>query len=157
VLAGGRRQPDRTRAAAASWLIDPRFQEGNAHPGTPLDESRVRKIFRAGLDNAELSGFRVYDSRSATRAHHDAPVVRALERFVDGLAGPKAPKSGTRTAKRGHQLSTKTKSGAPAATEAPDKFGGPSRTRTLDPLIKRHRRDMTGKHSDALNPQQFEL
>ena len=27
-------------------------------------------------------------------------------------------------------------SGAPDGSEAPDKFGGPSRTRTLDPLIK---------------------
>ncbi len=58
------------------------------------------------------------------------------ERFVDGIAGRKAQKSGTRTAKRGHQLGTKSKSGAPDDLEAPDSNGGPSRTRTLDPLIK---------------------
>jgi hypothetical protein len=28
------------------------------------------------------------------------------------------------------------KSGAPEVSEAPEKIGGPSRTRTLDPLIK---------------------
>ena len=35
-----------------------------------------------------------------------------------------------------HHFGTKDESGAPAALEAPDSFGGPSRTRTLDPLIK---------------------
>ena len=30
----------------------------------------------------------------------------------------------------------KRKSGAPDGSEAPDRVGGPSRTRTLDPLIK---------------------
>src|SRR5262245_7037518 len=38
--------------------------------------------------------------------------------------------------RRGHQSGPKSKSGAPAATEAPEMIGGPSRTRTLDPLIK---------------------
>jgi len=37
---------------------------------------------------------------------------------------------------RGHQSGTKRKSGAPGVSEAPDSNGGPSRTRTLDPLIK---------------------
>src|SRR6266446_2953030 len=36
-------------------------------------------------------------------------------------------------------LGTKRSSGAPDAPEAPETIGGPSRTRTLDPLIKRHR------------------
>ena len=35
-----------------------------------------------------------------------------------------------------HQLGTKSISGAPDTLEAPEKIGGPSRTRTLDPLIK---------------------
>ena len=39
---------------------------------------------------------------------------------------------------RGHQSGTKRKSGAPGVSEAPDSNGGPSRTRTLDPLIKSH-------------------
>jgi integrase-like protein len=68
------------------------------------------------------------------------------ERFVDGLAGPKTGKTRKRGGKAlttkpaarkfGHQLGTKSKSGAPGVSEAPDKIGGPSRTRTLDPLIK---------------------
>src|SRR5207244_940225 len=32
-------------------------------PGTPLDESRVRKNFAAALDHAKLESFRVYDLR----------------------------------------------------------------------------------------------
>jgi integrase len=130
--------------------------------GTPLDESRVRKNFSAALEKAELADFRVYDLRHtfaslllaqsapityvAAQLGHSKPtttlqwyahwIPSGHERFVDGIAGPKVQKSGTRTAKRGHQLGTKSKSGAPAVAEAPDKIGGPSRTRTLDPLIK---------------------
>ena len=63
-------------------------------------------------------------------------IATSQERFVDGLAGPKTPKAKPETTKRGHHLGTKSKSGAPAVTEAPDLIGGPSRTRTLDPLIK---------------------
>ena len=36
----------------------------------------------------------------------------------------------------GSKVVTKTKSGTPDALEVPDLSGGPSRTRTLDPLIK---------------------
>ena len=57
-------------------------------------------------------------------------------RFVDGIAGPKATKKEPKVNKIGHQLSTKNVSGAPDAPEAPETIGGPSRTRTLDPLIK---------------------
>ena len=35
-----------------------------------------------------------------------------------------------------HQLGTKSVSGAPDTLEAPEKIGGPWRTRTSDPLIK---------------------
>ena len=35
-----------------------------------------------------------------------------------------------------NQLGTKSISGAPEESEAPEMIGGPSRTRTLDPLIK---------------------
>jgi hypothetical protein len=130
--------------------------------GTPLDESRVRKKFAAALKKAQLAGFRVYDLRHtfaslllaqgapityvAAQLGHSKPtttlqwyahwIASGQERFVDGLAGPKAPKPKPRATKRGHQLGTKNKSGAPAVTEAPDSNGGPSRTRTLDPLIK---------------------
>ena len=36
----------------------------------------------------------------------------------------------------GSKVVAKTESGAPDGSEAPDFIGGPSRTRTLDPLIK---------------------
>jgi integrase len=130
--------------------------------GTPLDESRVRKNFSAALKKARLGGFRVYDLRHtfaslllsqgapityvAAQLGHSKPtttlqwyahwIATGQERFVDGLAGPKTPKTTARTTKRGHQLGTKSKSGAPGVSEAPDLIGGPSRTRTLDPLIK---------------------
>ena len=55
---------------------------------------------------------------------------------MDGIAGPKATKKEPKVNKIGHQLSTKNVSGAPDAPEAPETIGGPSRTRTLDPLIK---------------------
>jgi integrase len=70
------------------------------------------------------------------------------ERFVNGLAGPrvKGAKSGktraegdrrrTRSGATGHQLGTKSTSGASEDSEAPEKIGGPSGTRTPDPLIK---------------------
>ena len=69
------------------------------------------------------------------------------QRFVDVLAGPKttrsrptgawrARKARTKAGARGHQLGTKSNSGASSDPEAPEKIGGPSRTRTLDPLIK---------------------
>jgi hypothetical protein len=54
-------------------------------------------------------------------------------------------------------FSRRQKIGEPAAAELPDLIDGPSRTRTLDPLIKRHRPNITPKHSDALKPQQLEL
>jgi integrase len=130
--------------------------------GTPLDESRVRKNFTATLEKAKLSGFRVYDLRHtfaslllaqgapityvAAQLGHSKPtttlqwyahwIPSGHERFVDGIAGAKTQKNRTRTEKLGHQLGTKSKSGAPRVLEAPDKIGGPSRTRTLDPLIK---------------------
>ena len=64
--------------------------------------------------------------------------------FVDRLAGPKAKRvrtlraePRTSTPRHGHQLGTKRNSGASTDLEAPERIGGPSRTRTLDPLIKR--------------------
>ena len=46
------------------------------------------------------------------------------------------PIAGPATERRGHQSGTKSKSSTPDASEVPDSSGGPSRTRTLDPLIK---------------------
>ena len=134
--------------------------------GTPLDESRVRKNFADALRGVGLAGFRVYDLRHtfaslllaqgapityvAAQLGHSKPtttlqwyahwVATGHERFVDGLAGPKTAKRATRTPATktfGHRLGTKRTSGASGVPETPDCVGGPSRTRTLDPLIKR--------------------
>ena len=48
-------------------------------------------------------------------------------------------------------------SGASGVPETPDSVGGPSRTRTLDPLIKRPNRDITPDLSDAVTTRQLEL
>jgi len=65
------------------------------------------------------------------------------ERFVDGLAGPA-------TARRGHQSGAKSKSGTSSSSEVPDSIGGPSRTRTLDPLIKSDPQSLSTKvHDDV--------
>jgi hypothetical protein len=126
--------------------------------GTPLDESRVRKSFSEVLQQADLSGFRVYDLRHtfaslllaqgapityvAAQLGHSKPTTTlqsyahwipgGRERFVDRIGAPRGPKR----VRRGHQLGTKSKSATPGAPEVADCVGGPSRTRTLDPLIK---------------------
>ena len=130
--------------------------------GTPLDGSRVRKNFALALKQAGLTGFRVYDLRHtfaslllaqgapityvAAQLGHSRPTTTlqwyahwipgGRERFVDGIAGPKPRKKERRPEPRGHRLGTESSSGAPDAPEAPEMIGGPSRTRTLDPLIK---------------------
>jgi len=147
------------------------------------DESRVQKNFAAALKKAQIGRFRVYDLRHtfaplllvqgapityvAAQLGHSKPtttlqsyahwIASGQKRFVDGLAGPKASKPTHRATKRGHQLGTKSKSSAPDDSEAPEMIGGPSRTRTLDPLIKRPNHQLTQNHPDALNPQQLEL
>ena len=45
----------------------------------------------------------------------------------------------------------KSKSGTPSVLEVPDRVGGPSRTRTLDPLIKRSPEGDTQEHQEDLN------
>jgi len=133
--------------------------------GTPLDESRVRKNFAEMLSKADLPHFRVYDLRHtfaslllaqgapityvAAQLGHSRPTTTlqwyahwlpgGRERFVDGIAGPKTRKAGPKPGNRGHQLGTKPKSATSGVSEVADLIGGPSRTRTLDPLIKSQR------------------
>ena len=59
--------------------------------------------------------------------------VRALR---TAMGSREIPRHTVSTEPRWHRLGTRSKSGAPDDPEAPDVFGGPSRTRTLDPLIK---------------------
>ncbi len=57
----------------------------------------------------------------------------------------------------GSKVVAKTGSGTSDPPEAPDLIGGPSRTRTLAPLIKRPDPHVTQDHTDALSPRQLEL
>jgi len=120
--------------------------------GKPLDDSRVRKEFTRCLKAARLPLHfsphclrHTFASLLLQAGHSPAYVQRQLghasiqltvdtygrwlplgnKAAVDGLDEP----SGIKTV-------AETESGAPGAPETPDSFGGPSRTRTLDPLIK---------------------
>src|SRR5262249_11452645 len=125
-----------------------------------------RKNFGKALAAAGLSGFRLYDLRHtfaslllaqrapityvAAQLGHSRPTTTlqwyahwipgGRERYVDSLAGPAGTSKGrgkdARVPASGHRWGTKSSSGAPDESEAPEKIGGPSRTRTLDPLIK---------------------
>jgi len=57
----------------------------------------------------------------------------------------------------GSKAVAKTVTGTPEISEVPVNVGGPSRTRTLDPLIKRPDLDITRDQTDALNDQQLDL
>jgi len=124
--------------------------------GTALDESRVRKAFAKALQAAGVSAHRVYDlrhtfasvllARGVPLTYVSAQLGHALptttlqfyarwiptkgERFIEAVDEHTADS-------RWHRLGTKRSSGAPDVPEAPETIGGPSRTRTLDPLIKR--------------------
>ena len=123
--------------------------------GTPLDESRVRKAYARALEAAGVPPHRVYDlrhtfasvllARGVPLTYVSAQLGHALptttlqfyarwvpaknERFIEAVDDRTADA-------RWHRLGTKNDSGAPDAPEAPETIGGPSRTRTLDPLIK---------------------
>ena len=122
---------------------------------TPLDGSRTRKAFARALDAAGVPPHRVYDlrhtfasvllARGVPLTYVSAQLGHALptttlqfyarwiptkgERFIEAVDDRTADS-------RWHRLGTKSDSGAPDAPEAPETIGGPSRTRTLDPLIK---------------------
>ena len=56
-----------------------------------------------------------------------------------------------------NQTATESQIGHSDDTEVPDSIGGPSRTRTLDPLIKRTNRQVQAEHADVLSAQQLDL
>jgi integrase len=134
--------------------------------GKPLDESRVRKIFQRALRRAGLPGFRVYDLRhtyasqllaagapityvSAQLGHANPSTTLRFyakwipsqgRRWVDildrvaGVIGAAAEALGSKV---GTKIWNQNETGTPGVLEVPVADGGPSRTRTLDPLIKR--------------------
>jgi integrase len=148
-----------------AWLQTETLRRGWGKPvwlfpneeGKPLDESRVRKAFKRVLGRAKLPGFRVYDLRhtyASLLLAEGAPITYVSAQL--GHANPATtlryyakwiPSKGRRWADLldrlagfGTTLGTRIKhlaeSGIPGVLEIPDSFGGPSRTRTVDPLIK---------------------
>jgi len=145
----------------------------------PLDESLVRHSFRRALKRAGVRAFSTYDLRhtfaslllcfgaqllyvSRQLGHKNATTTLKWyarwipgtgERWVDRLDVGIA--HGTRT------WNQTLKSGTPgshAEPEVPDlTSGGPSRTRTLDPLIKSATQRVQPDDTDELNAQQLEL
>jgi len=55
-----------------------------------------------------------------------------------------------------NQTAPKSQIGHSGDPEVPDKIGGPSRTRTLDPLIKRDPQEQPEQNRDELRPREPE-
>ena len=156
-----------------TWLKTESLRRGRGEPewlfpnedGHPMDESRVRKIFKQALKRAKLPEFRVYDLRhtyaslllaagapityvSAQLGHaNPTTTLRYYARWIpsrgrrwvdllDRVAGFLGAQAARLVPKLEPMWNQKCESGTPGTLEVPDPFGGPSRTRTLDPLIK---------------------
>jgi len=121
--------------------------------GTHLDGSRVRKVFAKILKVSGLPGHFPPHSLRHTFAslllqQGESPQYvqeqlghSSITLTVDlyGRWLPKRPIRGGVNAldqESGSKVVAKPKSGTPDDLEVPDSIGGPSRTRTLDPLIK---------------------
>ena len=120
--------------------------------GTPLDQSRVRKVFSRVLHAAGLvSHFyphclrHTFASILLQQGESPAYVQRQLGHASIQLTvdtyGKWLPMGNKVAVDRldqqsGSKVVAENASGASDAPEAPDSSGGPSRTRTLDPLIK---------------------
>jgi hypothetical protein len=126
--------------------------------GNPMDESRVRKAFKRALKAATLPEFRLYDLRhtyASLLLAANAPITYVSAQL--GHANPATtlryyarwiPSKGRRWAdlldrvtdflgsKHGTKKWNQNEIGHSSAPEVADSIGGPSRTRTLDPLIK---------------------
>ena len=120
--------------------------------GTPLDASRVRKVFRKVLKHAGLPLHftphclrHTFASLLLQQAETPAYVQRqhghaSIQLTVDtyGKWLPMGNKAAVNQLddQNGSKKIAKTGSATPDAPEVADSLGGPSRTRTLDPLIK---------------------
>jgi hypothetical protein len=102
----------------------------------------VRKVFKRALGKAKLPAFRLYDLRhtfASLRLAASAPIIGADPDQI------------------WNQTGSKSQIGHPGDPEVADSIGGPSRTRTLDPLIKSANQRVQPDDTDALSAQQLEL
>ena len=133
--------------------------------GQPHDEARVRKVFKRTLGKARLPAFRLYDLRhtfallllaasapityvSAQLGHvNPSTTLRYYARWIPNKGRPwvdlldRVSEAGAAATEAvsgpiWNQTTPKSQIGHSGDSEVPDKIGGPSRTRTLDPLIK---------------------
>ena len=87
--------------------------------------------YYAHLSRTATGGTSSRDGAGARGGHSCAGCARCGGRCRDP-----ADEDDGESAAPGHQFGTRSESGAPGVSEAPDFNGGPSRTRTVDPLIK---------------------
>src|SRR5262249_44782996 len=159
------------------WLKRETLQSGWGEAGwlfpteanTPLDESRVRKVFHRPLGAAGLPRFRLYDLRhtfASLLLAEGAPITYVSAQL--GHANPTTtlqhyarwiPSQGRQwinLVDSGTTNWNQTASATPEGTEVADSIGGPSRTRTLDPLIKRGSREQPEGAHDELSSREPE-
>jgi integrase len=144
------------------WLKTEALRRGWGEPewlfpndqGKPLDESRSRKVFQRALRRAKLPAFRVYDLRhtfaslllascapityvSAQLGHaNPSTTLRYYARWIPGSGHRWVDVLDHGPSGFGTNPGTRNEIGESQVSELPDLVGGPSRTRTLDPLIK---------------------
>ncbi len=140
--------------------------------GTTLDESRVRKVFTKTL---RASGLPLHFSPHCLRhtfaslllqqgespAYVQRQLGHASIQLTVDTYGKWLPMGNKAAVNRlddpsGSKVVAKTESGAPDAPEAPVLLGGPSRTRTVDPLIKRPSGDPHTDGYDDVNVRESE-
>ncbi len=120
--------------------------------GTPLDASRVRKAFARSLKAAELSAHfsphclrHTFASLLLQQGESPAYVQRQLghasiqltvDTYGKWLPMGNKPAVNRLDEPSGSKMVATSESEVPSTLETSDSIGGPSRTRTLDPLIK---------------------
>ncbi len=130
----------RTLQRHLTWLTAETLRRGWGEPewlfpneeGKPLDESRVRQVFRRALKRATpnpATATRFHAKWIPTKGRRWVDLLDRIGDAVEGLAARLGSKLGTK-------IWNQDEIGEPRAAQLPDSRGGPSRTRTLDPLIK---------------------
>ncbi len=85
--------------------------------------------------------------RGAPRAPAQSPHLRAVASAAEAVSGPI-------WSQIWDQTGSKSQIGHPGDPEVADSIGGPSRTRTLDPLIKSRDQELRTKTNDNPSPRE---